>query len=142
MTWGGAFPKSFNMARYNALSAAITGMMFEPLVGPPFLEERGHRHLGRKLGGGRPRIHLQAGSIREVERRQEHHRRGHPVLLRCHHESGSDAHFQGGAFASRPEVIDSLTVKITAKSYWKNFWEVGGLVALPKHIWNDSISTR
>ncbi len=36
----------------------------------------------------------------------------------------------------RPEVVDSLTVKMTAKeSHWGNFWEAAGMLAFPKHAW-------
>ncbi|MBR4399037.1 MAG: ABC transporter substrate-binding protein, partial [Fibrobacter sp.] len=36
----------------------------------------------------------------------------------------------------RPEVVDRLTVKMTAKeSHWGNFWEAAGMLAFPKHVW-------
>ena len=36
----------------------------------------------------------------------------------------------------RPECPDSLSLSITAKQkHWMNFWEAGGLMALPKHAW-------
>ena len=38
----------------------------------------------------------------------------------------------------RPEVIDSLTIRVVAKeSHWGNFWEAAGLTAFPKHAWKD-----
>jgi microcin C transport system substrate-binding protein len=37
----------------------------------------------------------------------------------------------------RPECADSLSLSITAKQkHWMNFWEAGGLMALPKHAWD------
>jgi microcin C transport system substrate-binding protein len=36
---------------------------------------------------------------------------------------------------SRPVLIDSLTLSITAKEkHWGNFWEAAGLTPLPKHV--------
>ncbi len=36
----------------------------------------------------------------------------------------------------RPEVVDAQTIRIKANQvHWKNFWEAGGLIAFPKHIW-------
>ena len=38
----------------------------------------------------------------------------------------------------RPKVLDSKTVEITAKEiHWSNFWEAGGMVAFPTHIWTE-----
>lgn len=37
---------------------------------------------------------------------------------------------------SRPEVVDSLTVRMTAKeAHWGNFWEAAGMSPFPKHAW-------
>ncbi len=37
---------------------------------------------------------------------------------------------------NRPVCADSLSLSITAKKkHWMNFWEAGGLVAIPKHAW-------
>lgn len=36
----------------------------------------------------------------------------------------------------RPECADSLTLRTTAKEdHFMNFWEAGGLIALPRHVW-------
>ncbi|MCF0222314.1 MAG: ABC transporter substrate-binding protein, partial [Fibrobacter sp.] len=37
----------------------------------------------------------------------------------------------------RPEIVDSLTIRMTAKEiHWGNFWEAAGMLAFPKHAWN------
>ena len=37
---------------------------------------------------------------------------------------------------SRPEIVDSLTVRMTAKeAHWANFWEAAGMTPFPKHVW-------
>lgn len=36
----------------------------------------------------------------------------------------------------RPEIVNEKTVRIVAKEkYWKAFWDAGGFVAFPKHVW-------
>ncbi len=37
---------------------------------------------------------------------------------------------------ARPEIVDSLTLKVTAtKAHWNNFWTAAGLTAFPAHVW-------
>ncbi|MEO7424823.1 MAG: extracellular solute-binding protein [Fibrobacteria bacterium] len=38
---------------------------------------------------------------------------------------------------NRPVCADSLSLSVTAKKrHWLNFWEAGGLIAMPKHAWD------
>ena len=44
---------------------------------------------------------------------------------------------------ARPEVVDEHTVRIRSlETNWKAFWEAGGFVAFPKHIWEGQDFNR
>ena len=44
---------------------------------------------------------------------------------------------------ARPEVVDEHTVRIgSLETNWKAFWEAGGFVAFPKHIWEGQDFNR
>ena len=139
--WGSSMPKSFNMWEdYNSFSAELMGMMFEPLVSLHSTEDR-------EVG-----ILADTWSVSEDGRTFVFHvdRRarwsdGKPVTAEdvqfyydvIMDEKNLTPIFKVGLSRfDRPEILDSLTVKMTAKeSHWGNFWEAAGMLAFPKHAW-------
>ena len=139
--WGSSMPKSFNMWEdYNSFSAELMGMMFEPLVSLHSTEDR-------EVG-----ILADTWSVSEDGRtfvfHVDHRARwsdGKPVTAEdvqfyydvIMDEKNLTPIFKVGLSRfDRPEILDSLTVRITAKeSHWGNFWEAAGMLAFPKHAW-------
>ena len=128
--WGSAMPKSFNMWEdYNSFSAELMGMMFEPLVSLHSTEDR-------EVG-----ILADSWNVSEDGKTFTFH-----VDPRAKWSDGKDVIMDeknltpifkvGLSRFDRPEVVDSLTIKMTAKeSHWGNFWEAAGMLAFPKHVW-------
>ena len=139
--WGSAMPKSFNMWEdYNSFSAELMGMMFEPLVSLHSTEDR-------EVG-----ILADSWSVSEDGKTFTFHvdsrakwSDGKPVTAEdvqfyydvIMDEKNLTPIFKVGLSRfDRPEVVDSLTIKMTAKeSHWGNFWEAAGMLAFPKHAW-------
>ena len=139
--WGSAMPKSFNMWEdYNNFSAELMGMMFEPLVSLHSTEDREvgiladswnvsedgktftfHVDSRAKWSDGKP---VTAEDVQFY----------YDVIM---DEKNLTPIFKVGLSRfDRPEVVDSLTIKMTAKeSHWGNFWEAAGMLAFPKHVW-------
>lgn len=139
--WGSAMPKSFNMWEdYNSFSAELMGMMFEPLVSLHSTEDREvgiladswnvsedgktftfHVDSRAKWSDGKP---VTAEDVQFY----------YDVIM---DEKNLTPIFKVGLSRfDRPEVVDSLTIKMTAKeSHWGNFWEAAGMLAFPKHVW-------
>ncbi|MBR4007146.1 ABC transporter substrate-binding protein, partial [Fibrobacter sp.] len=139
--WGSAMPKSFNMWEdYNSFSAELMGMMFEPLVSLHSTEDREVGILADSWSvsddGKTFTFHVDArarwsdGKPVTAEDVQYYY----DVIM---DEKNLTPIFKVGLSRfDRPEVVDSLTVKMTAKeSHWGNFWEAAGMLAFPKHAW-------
>ena len=139
--WGSAMPKSFNMWEdYNSFSAELMGMMFEPLVSLHSTEDREVGILADSWSVGEdgktftfhvdPRAKWSDGKPVTAEDVQFYY----DVIM---DEKNLTPIFKVGLSRfDRPEVVDSLTVKMTAKeSHWGNFWEAAGMLAFPKHVW-------
>ena len=139
--WGSAMPKSFNMWEdYNSFSAELMGMMFEPLVSLHSTEDREVGILADKWEVSEdgktftfhvdPRAKWSDGKSITAEDVQFYY----DVIM---DEKNLTPIFKVGLSRfDRPEVVDSLTVKMTAKeSHWGNFWEAAGMLAFPKHVW-------
>ncbi|MBR4559846.1 MAG: ABC transporter substrate-binding protein [Fibrobacter sp.] len=139
--WGSAMPKSFNMWEdYNSFSAELMGMMFEPLVSLHSTEDREVGVLADSWNvsedGKTFTFHVDArarwsdGKPVTAEDVQFYY----DVIM---DEKNLTPIFKVGLSRfDRPEVVDSLTVKMTAKeSHWGNFWEAAGMLAFPKHAW-------
>ena len=139
--WGSAMPKSFNMWEdYNSFSAELMGMMFEPLVSLHSTEDREVGILADSWSvsedGKTFTFHVDArakwsdGKPVTAEDVQFYY----DVIM---DEKNLTPIFKVGLSRfDRPEVVDSLTVKMTAKeSHWGNFWEAAGMLAFPKHVW-------
>ena len=139
--WGSAMPKSFNMWEdYNSFSAELMGMMFEPLVSLHSTEDREVGILADSWNVSEdgktftfhvdPRAKWSDGKSVTAEDVQFYY----DVIM---DEKNLTPIFKVGLSRfDRPEVVDSLTVKMTAKeSHWGNFWEAAGMLAFPKHVW-------
>ena len=139
--WGSAMPKSFNMWEdYNSFSAELMGMMFEPLVSLHSTEDREVGILADSWSVSEdgktftfhvdPRAKWSDGKAVTAEDVQFYY----DVIM---DEKNLTPIFKVGLSRfDRPEVVDSLTVKMTAKeSHWGNFWEAAGMLAFPKHVW-------
>ena len=139
--WGSAMPKSFNMWEdYNSFSAELMGMMFEPLVSLHSTEDREVGVLADSWSVSEdgktftfhvdPRAKWSDGKPITAEDVQFYY----DVIM---DEKNLTPIFKVGLSRfDRPEVVDSLTVKMTAKeSHWGNFWEAAGMLAFPKHAW-------
>ena len=139
--WGSAMPKSFNMWEdYNSFSAELMGMMFEPLVSLHSTEDR-------EVG-----ILADSWSVSEDGKTFTFHVDSRAKWSDGKSVTAEDVQFYydvimdeknltpifkvGLSRFDRPEVVDSLTIKMTAKeSHWGNFWEAAGMLAFPKHVW-------
>ena len=139
--WGSAMPKSFNMWEdYNSFSAELMGMMFEPLVSLHSTEDREVGILADSWSVSEdgktftfhvdPRAKWSDGKSITAEDVQFYY----DVIM---DEKNLTPIFKVGLSRfDRPEVVDSLTVKMTAKEpHWGNFWEAAGMLAFPKHAW-------
>ena len=139
--WGSAMPKSFNMWEdYNSFSAELMGMMFEPLVSLHSTEDREVGILADSWNVSEdgktfifhvdPRAKWSDGKPVTAEDVQFYY----DVIM---DEKNLTPIFKVGLSRfDRPEVVDSLTIKMTAKeSHWGNFWEAAGMLAFPKHVW-------
>ena len=139
--WGSAMPKSFNMWEdYNSFSAELMGMMFEPLVSLHSTEDREVGILADSWNESEdgktftfhvdPRAKWSDGKPVTAEDVQFYY----DVIM---DEKNLTPIFKVGLSRfDRPEVVDSLTIKMTAKeSHWGNFWEAAGMLAFPKHAW-------
>ena len=139
--WGSAMPKSFNMWEdYNSFSAELMGMMFEPLVSLHSTEDREVGILADSWNVSEdgktftfhvdPRAKWSDGKSVTAEDVQFYY----DVIM---DEKNLTPIFKVGLSRfDRPEVVDSLTIKMTAKeSHWGNFWEAAGMLAFPKHAW-------
>lgn len=139
--WGSAMPKSFNMWEdYNSFSAELMGMMFEPLVSLHSTEDKEVGILADSWSVGEdgktftfhvdPRAKWSDGKSITAEDVQYYY----DVIM---DEKNLTPIFKVGLSRfDRPEVVDSLTIKMTAKEiHWGNFWEAAGMLAFPKHAW-------
>lgn len=142
-TWGGSFPKALNMwLDFNSFSGQVSGLMFEPLVvlhsnkNEPvgILAESWSISENRKIFTFKinPKARWSDGKPVTAEDVQFYY----DVMMNPKHLTSI---FRVGLSRfERPKVVDPQTLQITAKTdHWMNFWEAGGMVAFPKHVWKD-----
>ena len=140
-TWGGGYPKSLNMwLDYNSFSAAVTGLMFEGLVGmhPTRDEAVGGLAQSWEVSPDKKtytfKLHPTATWSDGVPITAHDIQFYYDVIMNPKHLT-SLFRVDMSRF-KRPEVIDDKTVRITTdQAHWKSFWDAGGFVALPKHAW-------
>jgi microcin C transport system substrate-binding protein len=125
---------------YNSLSAEISGLLFEPLVQMDPLKNEPVGVLAESWEiseDGKsftfhidPRARWSDGKAISAADIQFYY----DVLMNPKHMTSI---FRVGLKRlKRPEVIDSLTLRVVAESdHWQNFWEAAGLVAFPRQVW-------
>lgn len=139
--WGSAMPKSFNMWEdYNSFSAELMSLMFEPLVSL-------HSTQDREVG-----VLADSWTISEDGKKFTFHVDPRAKWSDGKQITAEDIQFYydvimdnknltpifkvGLSRFDRPEILDSLTVRMVAKKiHWGNFWEAAGMLAFPKHAW-------
>ncbi len=142
-TWGGAFPKSLNMWRsYTSFTANIMGLLFEPLISLHSVDNRPIGILAESW-----EILPDKKTYRVRLRKEAKWSDGKPVTAHdvqfyydvIMNPSNLTPIFKIGLKRfDRPKVINDFVFEITANTtHWKNFWEVGGITPLPKHIWEN-----
>ncbi|MCL2284206.1 MAG: extracellular solute-binding protein [Fibromonadales bacterium] len=141
--WGGATPYSLNMWQdYNSFSVSIMSMLFEPLAE---LHSTENRAVGVLASSWEVSPDGMSYSF-EIDGRARWSD-GKPVTaydVQFYYDVIMDLKnltpiFKVGlSRLERPEVLDSLHFTVKAKdSHWNNFWEVAGMVAFPKHAWEN-----
>ena len=141
-TWGGPSPKSINMwLEYTSFSANVMGLMYEPLVGLHSVKDEPVGVVAESWEvspDGKtftfrldPRARWSDGRLVTAG----DFRFFYDVIMNPAHMTPI---FRVGLSRfDRPEVVDSLTLRMTAKeAHWSNFWEAAGLVAFPEHVWS------
>ncbi|MDR2580644.1 MAG: ABC transporter substrate-binding protein [Fibromonadaceae bacterium] len=141
--WGSAAPFSLNMWQdYNSFSVSIMSMLFEPLAE---LHSTENRPVGILAANWEIAPDGMSYSF-EIDSRARWSD-GKPVTaydIQFYYDVIMDPKnltpiFKVGlSRLERPEVTDSLNFTISAKdSHWANFWTAAGMVAFPKHIWEN-----
>ena len=141
--WGASFPKTMNYwTDPNSFSAQIMGLMFEPLLSLHSTEDRPVGILAESWESNDANDEF-TFKIDSRARWSD----GQPV-------SAYDVQFYYDVIMKpehltpifktelqrfdRPEVLDSLTVRIKAKKpHWNNFWAAAGMMAFPQHAWDS-----
>lgn len=142
-TWGGPSPKTLNawLEPWH-LSAEVMGLLFENLVGMHSIQDKPQPELATKwetrTDGKTFIFHIHPKASWND---------GQPVTaddIQFFYDTIMNPDHLTTAFRvtlerfERPEIINSRTIKITAKKrYWKAFWDAGAFTAFPKHIWKD-----
>ncbi|MCL2101183.1 MAG: extracellular solute-binding protein [Fibromonadales bacterium] len=142
--WGSAMPRSLNMWQdYNSFSISVMSMLFEPLAE---LHSTENRPVGILASAWEISPDGMSYSF-EIDSRAKWSD-GQPI-------TAYDVQFYydvimnpkhltpifkvGLSRLERPEIIDSLNFTVKAKDpHWANFWSAAGMVAFPKHIWENT----
>ncbi len=141
--WGGPFPKSLNywLDQWH-LSREISELMFEKLVdlhstknepigcladsweiSADLMSFTFHIALDARWSDGKPVSAEDVQFFYDVMMNPGNLTSIHRVYLK---------RFE------RPEIVDDLTLRIRAKEkHWNNFWDIGKMVAFPKHVWGE-----
>jgi len=141
--WGASTPRSLNMWQdYNSFSADIMAMMFEPLAS---LHSTENRPIGILASSYEISEDGMTYSF-EIDSRAMWSD-GKPVTaydVQFYYDVIMDPKHLTPIFKvglsrfERPEVVDSSHLIVKAKDpHWGNFWEAAGMVAFPKHIWEN-----
>ncbi len=142
-TWAGGYPKSLNMwLDYNSFSKQICDLMFEGLVGLHPTENKPEGILAKTWEISEDKmtftfhLHPEATWSDGTPVTSEDVQFYYDTIMNPKHLTSM---FRVGLDRfSRPEIIDSKTLKIRAnESHWSNFWEAASMVAFPKHLWKD-----
>ena len=139
--WAGSYPKSLNMwEEYTSFNSDLMGLLYEPLLTMHSVEDKAVGVLAQSWNISpdqteftyklNPKAKWSDGKAITAADVQFYY----DVIMNPKHQTPI---FRIGLSRfNRPEVIDSLTLKIKAKEpHWMNFWETGQLTAFPKHLW-------
>jgi len=142
--WGASTPYSLNMWQdYNSFSASVISMLFEPLAE---LHSKENRPVG--ILASKWEISPDGMSYSfEIDSRAKWSdgkaitaydvQFYYDVIMNP--KNLTPIFKVGLERLERPEVIDSLHLTVKAKDpHWNNFWEAAGMVAFPKHIWENT----
>ena len=140
-TWGGEYPKSLNYwLDPNSFSGEVMGLLYEPLA-------QLHSTQNEAVG-----VLAESWTISDDKKTFIFKLNPQAKWSDGHALGAEDVQFYydviqdpknltpifkvGLSRFERPEVIDSVTLKVVAKEvHWSNFWEVAGMMAFPKHVW-------
>lgn len=139
--WGGPYPKTLNRwTDNNSFSAAVVGLMFEPLVALHPTEDRPIGILADRWEVSEDNMTFTFHLNPDAKWSD-----GKPVTaedVQFYYDTIMDPKHLTPVFRvgmsrlDRPEVIDERTLRVTANEpHWANFWEAAGLVAFPKQAW-------
>ncbi|MDR3002417.1 MAG: extracellular solute-binding protein [Fibromonadaceae bacterium] len=142
--WGSAMPRSLNMWQdYNSFSVSIMSMLFEPLAE---LHSTENRPIGILASAWEISPDGMSYSF-EIDNRAKWSD-GKPITaydVQFYYDVIMDPKHLTPIFKvglsrlERPEVIDSLNFTVKAKdTHWANFWSAAGMLAFPKHIWENT----
>jgi len=142
--WGAAMPRSLNMWQdYNSFSSSIMAMLFEPLA-------ELHSTENRPIGILASAWEISPDGMNysfEIDSRAKWSD-GKPITaydvqfyydVMMNPNNLTPIFKVGLSRLERPKVQDSLHLTIKAiDPHWGNFWEAAGMVAFPKHIWENT----
>jgi microcin C transport system substrate-binding protein len=140
-TWGGSFPKSLNMfLDYNAFSANVMGLLYEPLISLHSTENRPVGVLAESWEIADDKMTF-TFKIRDEATWSD----GRPITskdIQFYYDVMLEPKNLTSLFRvslkrfERPVAVDDKTVEIKANTkHWNNFFGAGNMVALPSHIW-------
>ena len=146
--WGGPNPKSLNVWLDPwALSGQVMDLMFESLVTMHSTSNEPVGVLAESWTSSPDNMEFTV-RLRPEARWSD----GHPVTaedIQFYYDTiMNEDHLTPVARATlsrfaRPEVVDEHTIRIrSTEENWKAFWEAGGFVAFPKHIWEGQDFNR
>jgi microcin C transport system substrate-binding protein len=141
--WGASTPKSLNMWQdYNSFSVSVISMLFESLAE---LHSTENRPVGVLASSWEISEDGMSYSF-EIDSRAKWSD-GKPITaydvqfyydVMMNPENLTPIFKVGLSRLERPEAADSLHFTVKAKDpHWNNFWEAAGMVAFPKHIWEN-----
>ncbi len=138
--WGASYPKSLNYwLDTNTLSAEITGMQFEPLIVMHPVKQEAVGILAESWETSADGMEF-TFKIRKEAKWSD----GQPIKASdfvFYYDTIMNPKHNTAVFRvslgrfERPEAVDAHTLRIRAKvKHWQNFWDAGGLMALPEHV--------
>ncbi|MCL2260205.1 MAG: extracellular solute-binding protein [Fibromonadales bacterium] len=141
--WGGPMPQSLNVWRdVNSFSSSIMSMLFEPLAE---LHSTDNRAVGVLASSWDVSPDGMSYSFKMDSRAKWSDGKSVTAYdVQFYYDVIMDPKNLTPVFKvglsrlERPEVHDSLRFTVRAKDpHWNNFWEAAGMVAFPKHVWEN-----
>ncbi|MCB1171352.1 MAG: ABC transporter substrate-binding protein, partial [Leptospiraceae bacterium] len=137
--WGASYPKSLNYwLDTNTLSGEITGFQFEPLIVMHTVKQEPVGILAESW-----ETSADGKEFTFKIRKEAKWSDGEPITAKdfvFYYDTIMNPKHNTAVFRvslerfERPVAVDDHTLKVVAKEkHWQNFWEAGGLMALPEH---------